>query len=289
MLSNRWYPGRDATRCALAVVALLLIFGWIAPIPIKADTPIHYWLDRPIPPSGYNRAELGFPYGGSRSGESPTHHGVDMPNRRGTPVLAAADGTVYYAGSDKDKVFGPQPNFYGNVIVIQHDMAAPEGGTVFTLYGHLDRIDVQAGQRVGKGQPIGAVGKSGIALWYHLHFEVRINNPDDYNATRNPELWYAPKAGRGSIIGRMVDANGGLAMGIRYTLSTRSGVFPGYTYADPSIHNDPTYGENFVMNDVAAGCYRLRVKNGKGGYAYDQQLCVKAGETVFVDVTLRYG
>jgi len=283
-MSSNGYPRWGVVRCALAIAILFTAFSWTAPI--KAEPQPHYWLGRPISSSGYDRAELGFPYGGTRNGASPTHHGVDMPNRRGTPVLAAADGTVYYAGSDKDKVFGPQPNFYGNVIVIRHDMVAPEGGTVFTLYGHLDRIDVQAGRRIGKGQPIGAVGKSGIALWYHLHFEVRVNNPDDYNATRNPELWYAPKAGRGNIIGRMVDANGGLAMGIRYTLSTKNGVFPGFTYADPSIQNDPSYGENFVMNDVVAGCYRLRVKNGKGGYAYDQQVCVRVGETVFVEVKL---
>jgi hypothetical protein len=201
-------------------------------------------------------------------------------------VIAAAAGTVYYAGPDSTQVFGAYANFYGNVVVIQHDVTAPEGGPLFTLYGHLNAVTVQTGQRVGVGEQIGAVGKEGIALWYHLHFEVRVGNPNDYNAVRNPELWLAPEPGTGKIIGRMVDAAGGLAMGIRMTISTANGAIPNFTYAEPSIPADPTYNENFVVPDLAAGCYRLRVK-GRGKWAYDEPFCIKSGETKLMTVQLK--
>jgi len=237
--------------------------------------------------SGVVQAERGFPYGWTNKGNSPIHHGVDFLNPVGTSVIAAADGTVYYAGSDAANIFGPYANFYGNVIVIQHDFAAPEGGPVFTLYGHLSKVLVQGGQRVKRGEKIGAVGKTGIALWYHLHFEVRVGNPQDYNAVRNPELWYAPQPRTGKVIGRMVDSNGGLAMGIRYTIVTSQSVFPSWTYADASMPSDPNYHENFVLGDLPADCYRFRVRNGKGGYAYDSQFCIAAGETKVMQIQLK--
>ncbi len=277
---------------------ILLLFTLLAVIllavpaagPAKAADEIqpHYWLARPAPAGATQKVDRGLPYGWTRNGQSPIHHGVDIPNRLGTPVLAAADGIVYFAGADSDKAFGPYPNFYGNVVVIQHNMAAPEGGTLFTLYGHLDSVGAQAGQNVGQGQPIGTVGKTGIAIWYHLHFEVRIGNPDDYSAVRNPELWYAPLPKTGTLVGRMLDSDGGLAMGIRLTAGTRTGLWPVWTYADASMRSDPAYGENFVIGDLPVGCYRLRVKNGKGGYAYDQpNVCIGAGQTVFVEVRLK--
>lgn len=246
----------------------------------------HYWLTRPVASKSQSTVDRGLPYGWTRNGRSPIHHGVDIPNGLNGHVVAAADGTVYFAGDDSSRVFGPQPNFYGHLIVIQHDLAAPEGGQIYTLYGHLNMISVQAGQHVSAGQLIGGVGMTGIAVWYHLHFEVRVGNGDDYNATRNPELWYAPKPGTGTLVGRMVDADGGLAMGIRYTMSSRYRTYPGWTYADPSMHNDPAYGENFTIGDLPAACYSLRVKDGKGGYAYDQPVCIKGGQTVFVEVKL---
>ena len=270
----------------IALISLLLLCLLVAPTVSLAEVPTHYWLGRPIPATAHTSVDRGLPFGWTRNGRSPIHHGVDIPNRLNAPVIAAANGTVYYAGSDQGRVFGPYPNFYGNVVVIQHDMAAPEGGSLFTLYGHLNTITVQAGQRVGQGETIGGVGMTGIALWYHLHFEVRSGNGDDYNAVRNPELWYAPRKGTGTLIGRMVDSNGGLAMGIRFTMSTPKGVYPGWTYAEATMHSDPTYNENFTMGDLPAGCYSLLVKNGHGGYAFTQRVCLKSGQTVFVDVKL---
>jgi hypothetical protein len=282
---------RSSHRLRQWITLVCLIAGLTAtpvPLPAHAQTEVatHYLLSRPLPATANVRPDMGFPYGWHRNNRSPIHHGMDYQNRRGTPVIAAGAGTVFFAGSDAEAVFGPRPNFYGNVIVLQHDIAAPEGGTVFTLYGHLHRVNVQAGQRMAQGDVIGQVGATGIAIGSHLHFEVRVGDPANYGAVRNPELWYAPLPGRAKLIGRIVDAGGNLAMGVRFVLSTPSSVFPSFTYADPSIPADPQYGENFVMGDLRAGCYRFRVRGG-AGYAYDEPICFQAGQTIFAEIRLK--
>jgi peptidoglycan DL-endopeptidase CwlO len=88
------------------------------------------------------------------------HAGVDIPLAQGTPLRAAAAGTVAIAGW----VGG-----YGNYTCIQH------GGSLSTCYGHQSSIAVGVGQRVGQGQVIGYSGNTGNSTGPHLHFEVRIN------------------------------------------------------------------------------------------------------------------
>ena len=84
------------------------------------------------------------------------HNGIDLAARLGTAVHAAADGTVTFAGKEKD----------GAVIIkIRHD-----DGYV-SLYGHLDpSLDVKVGDRVAAGQTIGRVGMTGVTTGPHLHF-----------------------------------------------------------------------------------------------------------------------
>lgn len=97
---------------------------------------------------------------GRRNGRP--HDGIDILAKRGTPVRAAAYGLVLYAG---DGMRG-----YGNAVVLDH------GEEITTLYGHLDRIQVQSGDAVAKGQRIGTVGDTGNATTTHLHFELRVGN-----------------------------------------------------------------------------------------------------------------
>ena len=88
------------------------------------------------------------------------HNGVDYSAPQGTPVLAVGDGVVELAGRQSG---------YGNLVQLQHSNGKS------TVYAHLSRIDVRAGQRVEQGQRIGAVGATGWATGPHLHFEFRIN------------------------------------------------------------------------------------------------------------------
>jgi murein DD-endopeptidase MepM/ murein hydrolase activator NlpD len=88
------------------------------------------------------------------------HTGIDLGAAEGTPIRAAADGTVVTAGV----VDG-----YGNCTVIDH------GNGLATLYGHQSQLLVTPGQQVHKGDIIGLVGHTGFATGPHLHFEVRVD------------------------------------------------------------------------------------------------------------------
>ncbi len=95
------------------------------------------------------------------SGVYKRHEGVDFGAASGTPIAAAATGTVISAGNAGDG--------YGNKVVIDH------GGGVATLYAHQSSIAVSTGQKVGAGEIIGYVGSTGNSTGAHLHFEVRVN------------------------------------------------------------------------------------------------------------------
>lgn len=92
---------------------------------------------------------------------SPFHHGVDLSARRGTALLAPADGIV----AESTDLYQGQAKF-GKVIVIDH------GGGLRSMYAHLDQRAVRTGARVTAGQPIGKTGNTGQTSGPHLHFEV---------------------------------------------------------------------------------------------------------------------
>ncbi|WLV23968.1 peptidoglycan DD-metalloendopeptidase family protein [Aciduricibacillus chroicocephali] len=93
------------------------------------------------------------------------HAGLDIANVIGTPVKAAAPGVVISTNTPNDG----QMNGYGNVVLIAHSM----GGTTYTtLYAHMSKISVSAGQHVDTGDLVGAIGNTGQSTGPHLHFEV---------------------------------------------------------------------------------------------------------------------
>ena len=88
------------------------------------------------------------------------HEGIDIAVGYGTPIHAAAAGTVVWCG---------WMSGYGNLVAIDH------GGGISTAYGHQSSIAVGNGASVGQGQTIGYVGCTGHCFGPHLHFEVRVN------------------------------------------------------------------------------------------------------------------
>ncbi|MDW7759089.1 MAG: peptidoglycan DD-metalloendopeptidase family protein [Acidobacteriota bacterium] len=116
------------------------------------------WLSSPF---GY-RAD---PFTGKRT----FHYGIDIATNHGNPVVATADGIVVRAAFDK---------MLGNNVVLSHT------GGITTTYGHLSRMNVKAGQKVKRGDLIGAIGKTGKALGPHVHYEVKVDgravNPYNY-------------------------------------------------------------------------------------------------------------
>jgi murein DD-endopeptidase MepM/ murein hydrolase activator NlpD len=246
----------------------------------------HYRLYRAIADGGVNWADRTYPYGGTSGGRLQVHHGIDLANPLGTPVLAAADGTVAFAGNDLSTQFGPQANYYGNLVVIQHNFMSPEGLPVFTLYGHLDRVEVEMGQPIARGVEIGKVGSTGVAFGAHLHFEVRVGNMFDFGATRNPELWIFPFFKFGTLAGRVTDASGNILR--EATLQVRSTDIQRYafTYADESVNSDPGFGENFVLGDLPANYYEVSVTDN-GRIRFRQTIYVYPNRTTWIDVRLK--
>lgn len=104
------------------------------------------------------------------------HPGVDFAASAGTPIRAAAGGTVVIASAQGG---------YGNCTVIAHV------GGLGTLYAHQSRLAVHVGQRVKRGDVIGYVGSTGASTGPHLHFEVRV-----LGALADPLPWLDPPLAR---------------------------------------------------------------------------------------------
>ncbi len=90
------------------------------------------------------------------------HKGIDLINKPKCVVWAAQDGKVII----KDRFF-----LTGNTVVLDHGLG------VFTLYAHLEEFaDIEVGEMLKKGNPVGKLGMTGYATGYHLHWELRVNN-----------------------------------------------------------------------------------------------------------------
>jgi murein DD-endopeptidase MepM/ murein hydrolase activator NlpD len=90
------------------------------------------------------------------------HTGIDFAAPTGTPIWAAGDGRIEFAG---------RKGGYGNAVIVNH------GRGITTLYGHMSRFGKAArnGRQVRQGELIGYVGSTGASTGPHLHYEYRIN------------------------------------------------------------------------------------------------------------------
>ena len=243
----------------------------------------HYWLRRPIPEGDTVWTDKAYPYGSNRGGTLRTHHGVEFNVTRGTPVLAAAHGTVIFAGTDQQIELGATPDFYGNVVVIEHEVGL-EGRSVYSLYGHLAEIYVAVGQRLTAQDLIASSGASGVADGPHLHFEVRVGE-NSYQATRNPLLWLYPFPDRGVVAGRIANSEGQALRNVPLLLrriDATSAYAETTTYADDSVHPDDRWQENFAFDDVVAGYYELTV--GQGSKKVKHEFWVYPYQTNMVEI-----
>ncbi len=115
--------------------------------------------------SGSSASSLVWPVSGAVTSSFGTrwgrmHEGIDIAVPSGTPVHAAAAGTVIYAG---------WMDGYGNIVVVDH------GGGISTAYAHNTSIAVGPGQQVAQGTVLAASGSTGHSTGPHVHFEVRVN------------------------------------------------------------------------------------------------------------------
>ncbi|MDF2841395.1 MAG: hypothetical protein K0Q99_2167, partial [Clostridia bacterium] len=115
-----------------------------------------------MPTRGYLSSRFGSRWGS-------VHEGIDLAAPIGTAVNAADGGVVTWVGTR---------GAYGKLIMVDH------GAGYVTYYGHLSKYSVSKGDKVYKGQKIGAVGNTGRSTGPHLHFEIRKNgkpvNPLNY-------------------------------------------------------------------------------------------------------------
>lgn len=197
-----------------------------------------------------------------------------------------APASVLFAGSDVEVTIGAIPDFYGQLIILRLDQLYRDQ-PLYVLYGHLSAIYVIQGEHVETGQPIGAVGMTGIAMGPHLHLEVRLGD-NSYESTRNPGLWLEPWPGRGTLAGRLLNAEGRTlpeASVLIYRAQDAEHpwrVVPVYG-DDPGIHPDDEWGENFLLADVPAGQYRLAAR--VDGRIVSAEVVVEPGKTTFVDLS----
>lgn len=94
---------------------------------------------------------------GPFTGLSRFHSGVDLSGRKGTPIIATADGVVKSTGFD---------SLLGNYVHISHEARFE------TTYGHMLKVKVKEGEKVQRGQVIGLMGSTGLSTGNHVHYEV---------------------------------------------------------------------------------------------------------------------
>ena len=98
------------------------------------------------------------------------HYGIDIGNKRGTTVVAAASGKVVKVVSGCKEGVTSCGGRYGNYVTIEHSNGQK------TIYAHLQAVSVSVGQVVSQGKKIGTIGNTGRSTGPHLHFQIEKSN-----------------------------------------------------------------------------------------------------------------
>lgn len=229
------------------------------PVPWAISPHDHFYFVRPIAANEVNWPLANYRYGGVFFGNT-VHTGVDIPADAGTPIIAAASGTVvwadwgFFSGWAENK-----DDPYGMAVVIRHDFGY-QGQPLYTIYAHMQRIDVPLGRWVEVGEQLGLVGDTGHTTGPHLHLEVRVGENSFYQ-TYNPELWIAPPQGWGVLVGNVLDADNTPLRHyeVRVKSYTTGRTRLVRTYGANVVNSDPYYQENLVLSDLPAGWYEIQI------------------------------
>jgi hypothetical protein len=202
--------------------------------------------------------------------------------------LAAGSGKVTWAGYGINTGVYDPDDPYGQAVFIRHNFGY-QGYTLYSLYAHLDRVDVVKGQRVEAGHLLGTSGETGKASGPHLHFEVRLGKAGLF-VTRNPELWLVPPQGWGVLAGRVMNNRGGLLEGQLVSAIARdSGLArksTSYTTGG-MVESDSYYQENLVIGDLPAGRYDIQIN--LWGRTYTQEIDILPGQVSYFTFRGRSG
>jgi murein DD-endopeptidase MepM/ murein hydrolase activator NlpD len=248
------------------------VSGWrppLYPIPWAVSPFDHFYFARPISADNVNWPLAQYRYGGIFF-DNVVHSGVDIPDDKGTPILAAGPGTVIWAGWG---LFTEAPlntdDPYGQAVAIRHDFGY-RGQQLFTVYAHMEAVNVSYGQWVNTGDVIGYVGDTGQTTGPHLHFEVRLGE-NTFHHTYNPELWMSPPQGWGILVGRILDEDGEELREYRVEIRPEPDGKPlrtVLTYGGGAINPDPYYKENMALSDLPAGIYKVSLKYDDTNWQY---------------------
>jgi murein DD-endopeptidase MepM/ murein hydrolase activator NlpD len=155
-------PRRFGTLCGIVILSMLVLSACAT----KRQEQIRGGMEHGVPsiwPVPYASCRITSTFGtrnDPRTGRPHSHNGIDLAAPKGTPVAAAADGVVIYAG---------RAATYGRIVRIAHSHG------IETWYAHLKEIDVDIGDKVPQGRLIGTIGDSGNATGPNLHYEVHVN------------------------------------------------------------------------------------------------------------------
>jgi murein DD-endopeptidase MepM/ murein hydrolase activator NlpD len=228
------------------------------PIPLALTPFDHFYFSRPYALDYITWPVEDYRYGGAFF-EDVVHSGMDIKMEVGTPILATAPGKVVWSGYGLFKGRHDPDDPYGNAVMIRHNFGF-QGLPLYTVYAHLDRVDVVADQHVQSGDILGLSGTTGKTSGPHLHFEVRLKQ-GDFFSTLNPELWLVPPQGWGVLAGRVMNTGGRKVKGqmviVHSTVEER--FWRAKTYHGGNSNSDPYYQENLVVSDLPAGRYKLEI------------------------------